>query len=367
MTGIEPEKSASPQPPAFPASRLTVDCASTADADQWDELVKRHGGSFFCSHAFVAYQSRERNAAPLFLKAMAPGGECVGIAAANCVTPRYWPFSRLCKEAAVNCLPAVAGSDPCLQGQVLAAMERLFARHGIFRIHVAGMDSKNSDTVLTRLGYALRERFEFYLDLSCDSETVWQRLRSEKRTKIRKAIKSGVRTREQNDRAGLEALWGLHTDAMGRRGFNYSASNASETMDAIQHLLLDTGRARLFIDYLEGAPVSAIICGVFGDRAGTFLAGSSLEGNKVGAPAHVYWAMIEQLCKDGFSHINLGGVAAPTNPDGSITDALFVFKKDFGAEAVRQSAGTKVISDRGATVWRTGQWLKRAARLRPGT
>jgi hypothetical protein len=246
------------------------------------------------------------------------------------------------------------------QAQRLAAVEDALARRGVFRLRVAALDSPHSDAVLAQLGYELVERYEFYMDLERNSEALWQRVRSERRTIIRKASKSGVRTREQNDETGLRALWNLHTDAMSRRGI--PTRNADEAVGAMKRLLLDTGRARLLVDYLDGAPASAILFGVFGDRACTFLAGSSLAGNKVGAPAHIYWALIELLCKEGVPRVNLGGVAAKADAAGEVKDGLFAFKKNFGATPVRQSAGAKVIARGGATLLYAGQLVKRTFR-----
>jgi hypothetical protein len=327
------------------------------DAAAWDELLARHGGSFFQTHAYFCYGSRGRNDSPLFLRILGPGGECAGIAAATCTTPRRWPLSRYCKEAVLNCLPAVPGPDPDAQVEALAAVEQALARRGVYRVRVAALDSPHSDAVLSRLGYALDERYDFYMDLCRDSEAVWQKVRSERRTIIRKAIKSGVQTREQNDEAGLKALWGLHADAMGRRGI--STAHIDDSARAMKRLLLDTGRARLLIDYLDGAPASAIMFGVFGERACTFLAGSSVAGNKLGAPAHVYWALIELLCKEGVPRVNLGGVAARADATGEVKDGLFAFKKNFGATPVRQSAGTKILTRTGAALARLRDALKR--------
>jgi hypothetical protein len=322
---------------------LTIQGGFSASRDQWDGLVARLGGSFFHSHAYISYDSALPNTHPFFLRVHDSEGECVGIATGAWVSPRAWPWSRYCREVYLGSLPATGDSEPVSQGRVLEAIEEELARRGVFRLRVCSYNSPASEIILSSLGYEVEERYEFYLDLTGPVEKVWQNVRSERRTKIRKAVKCGLATKEENTLKGLKTLWGLHVEALSRRSIR--TGDIPQQLDALKRFLIDTGKARLLINYLENQPASAIMFGVFGDQACTFLAGSTAAGNKVGAPAHVYWSMMELLCQEGVPRINIGG----TIPKGTeaAKDGLFAFKKDFGATPVRQPAGSKVISKLG--------------------
>ncbi len=351
------EKQAPPPPAAPTVGR--VECLFEVDAGEWDRLVTDLGGSFFHCHAYTLYEAAQANTRPLFVKVHAPGGECVAAATAAVITPRRWPFARYCKEVLFDALPATRDRTPEAVTAALAAVERALRRLGVFRVQVHAYASPLSGQVLPGLGYDLRERHEFYVDLDKPIDQVWDTLRSERRKKIRKAIKAGVRSVEENSPAGLRLLWDLHREALLRRGIEVAPTD--EQVERMQRLLLDSGRAKILVSYDGAAPVGALLFATFGTEACSLLSGSSVAGNRCAAPSHANWTMMELASAAGAKTVNIGGASAEAG-EGEGQDGLFAFKRDFGATPVPQPAGSKLLPGAGQVLDRVRGWLKRGRR-----
>jgi hypothetical protein len=328
---------------------------------EWDRLVVECGGSFFHCHAHTVCESAHFQTTPLFLKLRDQHGQPVGVASAALSAPRRWPFSRYCKEALLFSLPATKNPSPEGVVAALQAVEGELRRRGVFRIHIASLHSPHSEQVLSALGYSLLPRHEFILGLARPLEAVWDGMRSERRSKIRKAIKAGVKSVEDNTEAGLRLLRQMHVDALARKGIHVPADDHT---GVIARTLFATGRGGLLVSYEGQTPVAAVLFGVFDGMACTLLSGSSPAGNKCAAPAHARWTLIELARARGARVLNLGGAAAAKGGGGG---GLYTFKRDFGAEALFRPAGSKMLSRRGALLDRLRGWLRRLRKpaLRP--
>jgi hypothetical protein len=326
------------------ADRLRVEVDDHFDNRIWARHLGELGGSFFHCYEHVAYESAAANGRPIFLEAFR-GDTLLGMAAGVLRTPQRPVLSRLCKEAWFNALPATRGNDALEEQAVLAAIERKLRRMGIFRIRVEGCDSRNAEAVLTALGYQLSERFEFHLRLSLDVDQNWGNLRSERRTKIRRAMKQSLSVQLADRREDVKALLDLGCDAFRRKGF--SAVLTDENVDCLYRNLFETGRAKVLICYLEGKPLGALLFGTVAGQACTLMAGSTPEGNRLAVMPLVYWELIRHLTEQKILTVNLGGVALTPGQEPA-TNSLYAFKKDFGAEAIFQPSGIKTFRGAGS-------------------
>jgi lipid II:glycine glycyltransferase (peptidoglycan interpeptide bridge formation enzyme) len=145
-------------------------------------------------------------------------------------------------------------------------------------------------------------------------------------------------TRRENTREALQRVFELHEVSMARRGENDSASR--EGFDQAQQELLASGCADVFVTYLDDEPVSAYLCGAFNGWATGLIAGSSEAGYKCYAPAQQTWTQTKWYKEHGADTLSLGGAKAHE-------EGLHKFKRQFGAAAVEQPAGRKVISRAG--------------------
>jgi hypothetical protein len=331
---------------------LRVELLGQVDDRAWADRLGDLGGSFFHCHEYAAYESEAPNRRPIFLKAFR-NDTFVGMAAGILCTPRIAVLSGVCKEALFNALPATRVRDALEEQAVLAAFERRLRRAGVFRIGVAGCDSRNAASVLTALGYQLSGRFEFHLRLSPHVEQNWAGLRSERRTKIRRAMKQSLSVRLGDKDEDVKALLDLGCEALRRKGVLVGSSN--EGVDRLFRNLIKTGRAKILICHHDEKPVGALLFGIVDGQACTLMAGSSPEGNHLAVMPLVYWELIRHLTERRILTLNLGGVAMAPG-QAPKTNSLYAFKKDFGADAVFQPSGSKTFRGlgRGLDAMRTG-------------
>jgi hypothetical protein len=323
---------------------LRVEVHYHIDDRLWAHRLDEFEGSFFHCYEHVAYESEAAKGRPIFLEAFR-GDSLVGMAAGVLRTPRLPVLSRLCKEAWFNALPATRGHEALEEQEVLAAFERRLRRLGVFRIRVEGCDSRNAEAVLTALGYQLSDRFEFHIRLSPDVEQNWATLRSERRTKIRRAMKQSLSVRLANQREDVKILLDLGCEAFRRKGIPVGPTD--EGADRLFRYMFETGRAKVLICDHEEKPLGAMLFGTLNGQACTLMAGSSQEGNQLAVMPLVYWELIRHLTEQNVLILNLGGVSMTAGQDPA-TNSLYAFKKDFGAEAVFQPSGVKTFRGPGS-------------------
>jgi hypothetical protein len=328
------------------ASDLRVDVHNRVDNRIWAGRLAELGGSFFhcCEH--VDYEAEAARGGPLFLEAFR-GETLLGVAAGVLTTPRLPVLARLCKEACFNALPATRGQDAREEQAVLAAFEASLRRLGVFRVRVQSCDSRNAEAVLSTLGYQLSGRFEFHLRLSPVVEHNWAALRSERRTKIRRAMKRSLTVRISDRHEDVGTLLRLSCEAFRRKGMPVRPS--AEAVDHLFANLVGTGRAKVLVCSHEKKPLGALLFGTFAGQACTLMAGSSQEGNRLAAMPLVYWELIRHLTERQILTLNLGGVSMEPGQVPA-TNSLYAFKKDFGAEAIFQPCGFKTIRGPGSVL-----------------
>lgn len=340
------------------------------EPDGWDHALEGLDGPFFHCHGNAVFAGSGPNLSPCFLEAF-QGSELLGMAAAAILTPRWPLFSRFCKEAVILALPATRTGGAGRERMILAAFEKSLKAMGVFKVRVQGDASRNSAEVLSSLGYATTERYDFSIDLSPGVDALRASLPRKRRGKLRKAMANGLTVEPREDLDGVVEFLELHDDAMRRKGVG--VSNRLARSERVHRLLIASGRTTLLVCSQGGNRVGAIIFGRFGRGAHLLHSGSSLEGNRLNAPVLLIWRMIEMLVEQGVESAGLGGVTIAPGHDAG-TDGLYRFKRDFGIEPVLQPSGVKVLSRPGAAgdAVRTGgkRIIRRAlagGRRAPGT
>jgi hypothetical protein len=259
-------------------------------------------------------------------------------------TPGRWPLSRVARTVSFGALPATADGTPESEAAVLAALERPLASLGVHQAECKAYDSEGSGAVLESLGYRLRDRAEFHLDLAAGAGAAWDGFKSERRTAIRKAEKQGLASRMESGPEAVRTLFAVQAEALSRKGV---AVDASEGLARATEELIRKGHGQLWITSLDGEPLNAALLGLHGKSAYYLASGSTPKGFKLAGPAHLVWTAIQHLSTQGFTRFNLAG-APPAGPDPSKVDGLHRFKKDFGSRAAPQPAGVKSLGGLGA-------------------
>jgi hypothetical protein len=323
---------------------LRVEIAGSVDPSSWDALAASVGGGFFHCHAYATYDACYPGTSPIFAKAMSPDGALFGVAVGTVATPGRWPFSRVARTVSFGALPAAAEGSPESKAAVLAALEKPLAALGIHQAECKAYDSEGSGAALDPLGYRLRDRAEFHLDLGAGAGAVWDGFKSERRTAIRKAEKQGLASRMESGPEAVRTLFAVQAEALGRKGV---VVDASEGLARATVELLRKGHGQLWITTLDGEPLNAALLGLHGKSAYYLASGSTPKGFKLAGPAHLVWTVIQHLAEREYARFNLAG-APPAGPDPSKVDGLHRFKKDFGSRVAPQPAGVRSLGGLGA-------------------
>jgi hypothetical protein len=169
-------------------------------------------------------------------------------------------------------------------------------------------------------------------------------------------MKQSLTVRLSDKHEAVKALLELGAGALRRKGIPARASD--EGVDRLFRNLFAPERTKLLICDHDTRPVGALLFGTFDGHACTLMSGSSPEGNERAAMPLVYWELIRHLTERKILTVNLGGVAMEPGQDPA-TNSLYVFKKDFGAEAVFQPSGCKTFRGLGRGLDAIGANVKR--------
>jgi hypothetical protein len=304
------------------------------DPREWDELAAALGGGFFHCHAGVRLYARMLQAKPLFVRAADGTGRCVGIAGGMMASSRIWPFSRFCRVATFQATP-VAGGDERVEKEFLQALERKLRRRGVFRLEFNSYHSLNSDPLLRAGNYVLTPRCEYDFDLRRSLDDLFGAFAPGRRKDVRKAEKHGVTVREETTTETVDMVRTFHNASMERR--DIEVGPAKETVVAARHELVESGRVRVLVSFLNEQPVGACLFGLFNGLAYGLEGGSTERGNHSGSVAQLFWVAIQQFKEQGFRCMSLGG--AKEHEEG-----LRRFKQWFGTIETPQPAGYRIIS-----------------------
>lgn len=277
---------------------------------------------------------------PLFITGRNDDGEIVAVAAGTIWRPRVLPLSRFCAMATLFALPQQVGGTLADGCALLAAIERRLRVEGVFSLRITSYDSPHSGDTLSEMRYQLSDRFEFRIDLTRSELEIWEDLKGERRTDIRKAERLGVVTRRSNTSEALGLLEGFVEQSMARRGI--SAQSYARTMEAEQRRLA-SGMIDVFVSYHEGIPVNAAMFACGGTHAYYHVSGASQHSLACRGPAHLIWTAIKYYREMGMTCLNLG--ASLPGQEG-----LYRFKRDFGADVVPAPIGRKRISTVGSVL-----------------
>src|SRR3989304_4200188 len=88
-----------------------VEILANVRREDWDQVVVKVGGGFFHSFGHLRFSCALVGAKPLFVEVLGPAGDILAIASGALTESRIWPFSRFCKVACFDSLPACRGES----------------------------------------------------------------------------------------------------------------------------------------------------------------------------------------------------------------------------------------------------------------
>jgi len=151
---------------------------------------------------------------------------------------------------------------------------------------------------LAPFGFVEVEPFETYcIDLSESVSTIWRNLKSECRTRIRKAQKLGLQVKAENDSSFLDDFWTMSVEVFKRSRIIPPFTRTF--LDRMWHNLHEAGRIMALSAYLDGERVASLILPF--DAHTLYYWGGGTFARTRSLPAHnlLHWHAIDRAKQVG--------------------------------------------------------------------
>lgn len=312
----------------------------------WDDMVRELGGPIFHSTVWAAYQQRPGAVEPFFLLGRdAQGVPGAAALALMSVSPR--PVAgRFFRDLRLTAHPVVRDADAGLAAAFLQRSEAFARAERCVRLSLDSFMSGRSPLRPSAHGFSETERFEFSLDLTRDSDSLWQGIRKDQREKIRKLKRDGVVIGEGTSLEDLQALGVAREATQARRderGQGYDLPSDTDLYASLYRHLVRQGAARLFLARQSGSVLAAILFSTFNGRAYSVFSGSTDTGYRLGTQSGLFWAAVETFKAEEFRELNRGGVPGSAANEDDPLHGIYSFKLRLGTTPQRCLSGVKVL------------------------
>lgn len=326
---------------------VAFEAALDAPPARWDAVVEALDGTVFHSSHWAELQRQVQGCRPAFILGKDAAGKPVGAALGLFRQSSRPVLSRILRSLELPSHPVALGADPALHDALIDECERFARRLGCARISVGSNFSGGSTLALASRGYATSDRIEFEVDLSAETDTLWQAIKKDQRDRIRKLAQAGVEFTWTARTDAIDALSAVRESALERRlereqGFDLPSD--PEYYRRLHSALLAPGAARLLVAKHDGIVVAAILYATFARKAYSVFSGSTEAGYKLSAQTGLYWYAVNTFKAEGYRVLNRGGVPAVAADESQPLHGIYRFKHRLGTTPVVCRSGGKVLS-----------------------
>ena len=312
--------------------RITV--SGSPDRTAWDAAVAARGGGLFHSTAWAKYRTLKDRATPVFVRwwseqaADEPIAVALGFQRPDPTTLR----GRLTGRLEFDSPPATLDDSVDLLSPLTSWARR---RPGLVELRCGSFDARTAWTP-----GALPEpnwRYEFLVPAS-DGSTLLRGMRKGARSSIRKATRTGVEVTACDDRDGLLRFSTLHATTVRRlrevKGLDAPVPDEERTAEHLA-VLIAGNAGRVYLASFAGEPVAGCFFGLFSRSAYYLLSGAAANATGLGATGLTLFVALDELAREGYTRLNLGGTAGDADDRQSAEHGLYSFKKGLGGQPVR--------------------------------
>jgi len=313
----------------------------------WDNVIEALGGTVFHSSHWAELQRQVQGTRPVFICARDERGRSVGAALGLYRQSRHPVLGRLLRGFELPSYPVAGAANPHVCEALITESERIARGLGCARIKIHSNFSGGSELLRKFPDYATTDRFEFEVDLSADSDTLWKAVKKDQRDRIRKQTQVGVEYAWTARADAIDALGAVRETALERRterDQGFALPSDPDYYRRLYEALMAPGAARLLLAKQGGAVIGAILYATFGRRAYSIFSGSSEEGYKLSAQTGLFWYAVTSLKHDGYLVLNRGGVPAAAAEEQHPLHGIYRFKHRLGTTPVLCRSGEKVLS-----------------------
>jgi CelD/BcsL family acetyltransferase involved in cellulose biosynthesis len=237
----------------------TIIVSQAVPGVEWDALVARFADhTIFHSSAWLETIAAAHGVTPMCAKA-----ECDGRIAG------VWPFLVMRKGPLKVFGSPLPGWSTAYMGPLFAdgadipATLRAFLDHRLFRRHAffaCRTQCHRHAVDLAPLGFTLLAKFETYwIDLAQSEETLWGNLKSECRSRVRKAEKLGVEVRRESTDGGgfLDDFWRMSEETFAKS--HIQPTHTREFCAQVWKRLQPIGRLHVLSAFVEGRRAATLV------------------------------------------------------------------------------------------------------------
>jgi hypothetical protein len=340
-------------------SGVRVTVSGSPDRIPWDARLAARDGSVFHSSAWAEYRTLRDGATPVFVQwwSERAADEPVALALGF-----QWPDPRTLRGRLTGRLEFDSPPARLESGADLLSPLARWARSraGLVELRCGSFDARTAWTpgVLCHL----TSRYEFLVP-AADGPTLLKGMRKGARSAIRRARRIGVEVTARDDRDGLVCFSQLHATTVRRlretKGLNQPVPDVDRMAEQLA-VLIARDAGRVHIATFAGEPVAGCLFGLFSGSAYYLLSGAVPRANELGATGLALFVALDELAREGYTRLNLGGAAGDADDDESLEHGLYSFKKGLGGLPVRVAGGGLTLRP-----WR-GQLLNGARRAMSG-
>jgi hypothetical protein len=313
----------------------------------WDSVIGRLGGTVFHSSHWAEFQRQLQSCQPVFIQAQDGSGDAVGIALALYRRSRHRVLGAFLRRLELPAYPVAAQEDSKIAGLLLSEAERIARELGCARLSVNSNFSSPADLPLVSLGYTTEDRLEFLVDLTRDTDALWQAIKKDQRDRIRRLERDAVAYECTTRLESMQELGAVRQTALERRlerDQGFSLPSDPEYYRLLHRTLVAPGAARLLLARQGGTVIAAILYATFAQKAYSIFSGSTEAGYKLSAQSGLFWYAVTTFKQEGLRVLNRGGVPAGAANEGDALHGIFRFKHRLGTTPARCVSGEKVLS-----------------------
>jgi CelD/BcsL family acetyltransferase involved in cellulose biosynthesis len=227
---------------------------------------------------------------------------------------RRWislPFSDVC--------PPLVDGDPSLQARLEAAIEAALEKGDVSSAELRSAPASRSAT-------AVDGGLRHILDLDADAETVSRRFRSEVRTAIRHAQRSGVVVHQAEREEDLtRVFYGLHVATRRRLGVPVQPRRY---FSLLWHRVVEPGLGFVLLARADHRPVAGVVFLAWKDTVIYKYSASDPTALKSRPNNALIWHAIRRACEAGYSRLDFGRT---DHRDAGLSR----FKRGWGADEIQ--------------------------------
>jgi len=328
-------------------SALKWSVSPAVDEAQWSAQLEALQGPIFHSVPWARYVTAGHpNIQPEYCSLCDSEGRTRGVALVFRHASRNPVLRRLTAQMYSDSLPWVEGQDPVLFSAFVERLEAHARESGVVELTIGSFGTPGHRAELERLGYDLKDRYEFVLPLDRTDEEMRSAMERRRRRTIQKAIDAGVSVETLEYEEGiveLRRLQQLTGERLKLRGAVVAFDPVRPPGDDSVKELVRAGCADLVGARYQGRLISISLYTRMNGLVYSTLAGHAPEAYDLNAYTLLLWTIMRRYREEGQRRLNIGGVPASASEQPSPDYGLYSYKIGLGGIREECTSAAKIL------------------------